>query len=141
MANPYQFHTKGEMLRDCRDPTTLANVAARTVSCGKWKRKNKQCGRCVPCIIRRAAFYAAGIEDGTPYRFRKLAAAMSDEDERDDLLAMTLAVEKARTGPLAPWVALSGPLPTDRATRDGYVDVFRRGMDEIEAYLHSQGLV
>ena len=59
VKNPYQFKTKGEMLRDCRDQAFLSKHAADTTSCGRYARNGwKHCGRCLPCLIRRAAFHA-----------------------------------------------------------------------------------
>lgn len=139
--NPCHLKTKGEMMRDCEDQATLATVASRTVSCGKWKRKSKQCGRCVPCLIRRAAFHRAGIADRTEYRFRALRPVLANEEERDDLLAMMLAVTKARTAPLDPWVSLSGPLPSNPGDRADLIDVFHRGMQEMAAFLQSARVI
>ena len=45
------------------------SVAFQTVSCDRRHRDAKamQCGRCSSCILRRLAFSAAGVPDGTPY--------------------------------------------------------------------------
>lgn len=139
--NPYRFKTKGEMIRDCVDPQTLRRIAGTTVSCGKWKRAGRQCGRCVPCLIRRSAFYAAGWVDGTDYRYPNLAKVLDDENERDDLLAMMVAVIKYETANLDNWVSMSGPLPADMPTRAIYIDVFKRGLAEMGAYLRGSGLL
>jgi hypothetical protein len=139
--NPYNEKTKGEMIRECRNLATLAQVFDRTVSCGKWKRKGIQCGRCVPCLIRRASFHAAAMADKTDYRFDDLHAVMANDNERDDLLAMAIAVRRAKRGGLGSWVAMSGPLPTDRTKRDALVNVFGRGMREMHTYLDSMGLL
>jgi len=141
LVNPYRFATKGEMMSNCQDDQTLRQVSHRTVSCGKWKRLSKQCGRCVPCLIRRAAFRAAKIRDRTKYRFDDLSAVLADENERDDLLAMTMAIQRVDDNDLPLWVAQGGPLPTDGKTRASHVDVFARGMAEMKSYLASQSLI
>ncbi|ENN8361689.1 Qat anti-phage system QueC-like protein QatC, partial [Acinetobacter baumannii] len=56
IENPYQYKTKGEMMLECKDQSSLKKIAATTVSCGKWKRSGMQCGKCLPCLIRRASF-------------------------------------------------------------------------------------
>ena len=65
LTNPYATKTKGEMLAECQH-TDIAKLAHLSYSCGKGKRLNQQCGVCVPCLIRRAAFHAAGLNDATP---------------------------------------------------------------------------
>lgn len=141
IENPYRFRTKGEMVRDCLDQKNLAAVLGDTVSCGKWKRSWQQCGRCVPCLIRRAAIHAAGQKDATKYVWGDLARVMNYEDERDDLLAMLIALSRAQPDRLDGWAARSGPLPNNLSERAMQVDVFRRGLREMDAYLRSLGLV
>ena len=140
MLNPYRHKTKGEMMSECRDQHCLKQVASMTVSCGKWKRKNQQCGRCVPCIIRRSAFDHAGMNDRTSYRFSDLSDVASDQANRDDLMALAIAIRRSRSRRLAPWIAQNGPLGSDPQARSQYVDVVRRGLGEIEVYLQSQGV-
>lgn len=63
IINPYKHRTKGEMLAVCaKDSLIIRQIASDTYSCGRGKRLNKHCGRCVPCLIRRAAFFNAGID-------------------------------------------------------------------------------
>jgi len=143
IINPYSLRTKGEMLRDCANQAIMGTVAEHTVSCGKWKRKRRQCGKCVPCLIRRASFHFAGMEDTTDYdpEGRDLAMVMMKEDARDDLMAMVLAANRLPTMDFARWVAQAGPLPRDRSERDALLHVARRGMEEVRAYLTSIGLI
>ncbi|MEQ9330211.1 Qat anti-phage system QueC-like protein QatC [Thalassobaculum sp.] len=143
ICNPYAAKTKGEMLSSCADQKTLGAAADRTVSCGKWKRKRLQCGRCVPCIIRRASFHAAGMDDNTPYdpAGTDLAAVLAVEKARDDLLAMIQASRRVPSSNMAGWLAQTGPLPMDRTERDELLDVARRGMAEVRAYLNHLGLL
>lgn len=66
---PYRFKTKGQMLQECRNQPLLQELASETTSCGRFRTYNRtHCGRCVPCIIRKGAFYAWGSDrDGTKY--------------------------------------------------------------------------
>lgn len=143
VINPYALRTKGEMLRECADQATLKILAAKTVSCGKWKRTHMQCGKCVPCIIRRASFHAAGMEDTTHYNSRgsDLTSVINDEKARDDLMALILAARRLLHADAAKWVPLAGPLPTQRQERDVLIDVAKRGMGEVGGYLLSLGLL
>lgn len=143
VKNPYAPKTKGEMLTGCANQPTLAVVASSTVSCGKWKRTGVQCGRCVPCLIRRASFHAARMADDTPYdpAARDLASVLDMEDARDDLLAMMLAARRLPTTDVARWVRQAGPLPLNRGQRDVLVGVAGRGMEEVRAFLTHLGLI
>jgi len=60
-CNPLQGKTKGEAVVACRNQALLNALARRSVSCAKrghkvhWTRRNADgCGRCMPCIYRRA---------------------------------------------------------------------------------------
>jgi len=146
ITNPYKFLTKGEMLRRCMADVNvqlpnLQQLALNTVSCGKWKRSGYQCGRCVPCLIRRASFHAAGLIDSTTYRYPNLRNVYQNENERDDLLAIMLAIKKVQQGVDGSWLLMSGPLPEERTERAQHVGVVQRGLQEVENYLRSQGFV
>lgn len=61
IRNPFQYRTKGEVLREC---TSLGLQAPlyRTVSC--WRSGNRgirNCGQCVPCMFRQLSFDEAGL--------------------------------------------------------------------------------
>lgn len=126
--NPFFATTKGEMLGQARHPQ-LARLASQSYSCGKGKRGNGQCGRCVPCLIRRAAFDAAGVRDGTPY-----LNELRDSARNDDVLAARQGAARSvgmDSRQLERWVLRSGPLPTDQAARVATVDAVGRGLAEL----------
>ena len=86
VKNPYQFKTKGEMLRDCRDQAFLAKHAAKTTSCGRYARNGwEHCGRCLPCLIRRTAFRARGNLDKTAYVYGDLSKDDARHARFDDV--------------------------------------------------------
>ena len=132
LVNPYATQTKGEMLAQCQDPQ-IGKLAHLSYSCGKGKRKNMQCGVCVPCLIRRASFHAAGLKDATPYFTPNLALAA----DNDDVQAARLAVAQLATRNMARWAAEAGPLPTDPVRHGVLVDTVRRGAEELRTYLNS----
>ncbi|MBK9657748.1 MAG: 7-cyano-7-deazaguanine synthase [Rhodanobacteraceae bacterium] len=142
IENPFSQTTKGEMIAQCLDQQRLRLIADRTVSCGKWKRHGIQCGRCVPCLIRRASFHAAQWADRTQYdnRGADLQQVLVDETKRDDLMAMILAVRRLPATNIAAWVARTGPLPQDANVRDALVDVVHRGLREVRDFLSTQRL-
>ena len=70
LRTPYRFATKGEMLVNCAEQELLRKFARTTTSCGRFGHYGmRHCGRCVPCLIRRAAFLRRGGGDRS-YRVR-----------------------------------------------------------------------
>ena len=139
--NPYQFKTKGEMIVDCQNQALLKKVAVDTVSCGKWKRSGIQCGRCVPCLIRRASFNAATYNDNTPYQFPILNDVIKNPNNRDDLMSMIVAIQSLENASNKNiWVARSGSLPFEKTERQSIIDTVLRGMGEVKNYLQTQNL-
>ena len=74
--NPYTFKTKGEMFVECTNQTFLQNIYQDSVSCGKRGRRQfhfdnpnekHNCGRCMPCIYRRAALNKASLDNENHY--------------------------------------------------------------------------
>lgn len=143
LENPYAQKTKGEMMVQCASQPRLRAMAPRTVSCGKWKRTGLQCGRCVPCLIRRASFHAAGWNDRTDYspKGTNLLRFFQHEAGSDDLMAMMLASEGLDDMDMDTWVAKTGPMPLAAADREARVDAVRRGMMEVKGFLASEHLI
>ena len=135
IENPYALKTKGEMLTGCADQKTLRQHAADSTSCGRFARMGYcHCGRCVPCLIRRAAFQAWNQTDTTKYRYGRLSKNDPDHGRFDDVRSAAIAVEDVRSEGLDRWLgaSLSSPLIGDTAP---YRDVVRRGIDELGAFL------
>lgn len=74
IENPYEYSTKGEMVKNCNDPSGLIKLVGISNSCGKrghrahWEHDKKNashCGICMPCIYRQAALLS--IKDRTTY--------------------------------------------------------------------------
>lgn len=139
ISNPYQFKTKGQMVSQCLNKKLLSEVVESTVSCSHWKRKNQQCGVCVPCIIRRASLYAGGINKDADYTFQPLIKVMNEIDRRDDLSALRIAIAQKSILNIGTWIAKSGPLPT--TTFENFKQVFKEGLDEVESYLISENII
>lgn len=137
--NPYEFKTKGEMFAECLDQPTLVRVASETMSCSNWKRKRMACGRCVPCLIRRASFDRAGVADTSAYQDPLHASGM-DIDVGDDLLAVQIAIKRAHAAPARAIASRSGPMPMNPHLRDEYEGVVRRGLVEMERFLIGRGI-
>lgn len=140
IKNPYQLKTKGEMLAECVDQAFLMRYAAGTTSCGRFGRYNyRHCGRCVPCLIRRAAFHAWGRADRTDYVYKKLSINNTDYARFDDVRSAAMAVAEAREEGFDRWVRprLSAFALGDTSS---YKEVVRRGLKELEVFLQAEGV-
>jgi len=138
---PYRFKTKGQMLRECADQTLLASVASDSTSCGRFRTYNRtHCGRCVPCMIRRAAFLAWGPgRDTTRYEYPSVVGSDKSSGP-DDPMAAALAVLSVREKGLDRFLGatLAFASPPERA---GYRQVLQSGFNELEALLQADGLL
>jgi 7-cyano-7-deazaguanine synthase in queuosine biosynthesis len=136
--NPYQHKTKGEMLLEARDQQMLQAHAYGTTSCGRFKRYGyKHCGRCVPCLIRRAAFERWGIADRTTYKYKSLARNDKERARYDDVRSAAMAVAAVKSNGLDEWLGatLSSSLLDDK---QALRDVAQRGLEELEQFLAVQ---
>lgn len=133
--NPYAHRTKGEMLAGSLRQPDLKTHAHTTTSCGRFKRYGyRHCGRCVPCLIRRASFGAWGVEDKTEYVYTDLSILDNEHAGSDDVRAVAMAVAEVADVGLDAWlgVALSSPLIDDSPELR---KVIGRGLKEMEALL------
>ncbi|WP_299082394.1 Qat anti-phage system QueC-like protein QatC [uncultured Paraglaciecola sp.] len=137
--NPYQFKTKGEMLAECADQKAIKNAVPLSVSCSHWHRDNKQCGHCVPCLIRRASVYHAGFTDDAEYKTKRLKGLIKEKDTRDDLQAVQTAIIRLKkTDNYRSWLRSSGSIPQDSNIRDKLESTIQRGLAEVKTFLDSE---
>ena len=139
LSNPYQFHTKGEMLHGCRDQALLASLVQDSTSCGRFARYGyTHCGRCVPCLARRAAFHRWGASDLTHYKFADLSINDSEHRHFDDVRSVSFAWSRVAQGGVGHWAgsALSHVLLGDT---EAYAGVAGRGIEELHDFLSSAG--
>ena len=141
LSNPYQFKTKGEMLVDCEDQSMLQRLAFQSTSCGRFKRFNyRHCGRCVPCLIRRAAFLRWGNGDETTYRYEDLSIRDSRHRDFDDVRSTIFAALSVEQSGVDEWAgdALNHVRLGDAAP---YTDLAERGIAELRAFLNDVGAI
>jgi len=63
VRNPFVYQTKAELIRDFLRPVLSPLDIQKTVSCWMAGRKHRQCGGCIPCLLRRISMLAAGLHD------------------------------------------------------------------------------
>jgi 7-cyano-7-deazaguanine synthase in queuosine biosynthesis len=141
IVNPYQFFTKGEMLAGCAEQSFLRHNASVATSCGRFARSGyKHCGRCVPCLVRRAAFRAWGETDRTAYAYRNLSEDDDDHARYDDVRSAAMAVAQVRTEGLDNWLgtSLNSALIGDVSL---YRQTVERGLQELGSFLEGAGVI
>lgn len=140
----YRFQTKGEMLAGCLDRKKLIDLIGRSTSCGRYGVYNQtHCGRCVPCLVRRAAFLKAGLKDSTEissykgrecaYVFENLALEAKEESAKDIRAAGIACLQVERNG-IEKFVGGELAFAKDSERAD-YVGVVERGLAEIRSLL------
>jgi len=149
MHNPYAFLTKGQMAKACADHAFLRKEAKHTMSCSSPgarrydpdpnERKPKHCGRCVPCLIRRAAMLEGFGGDDTPYRIPNLRARVLDTSkaEGEHVRSFQLALSRlARKPGRAKFdIHRPGPLIDHPDHLADYEAVYVAGMHEVARLL------
>lgn len=90
----------------------------------------------MPCIVRRAALHAAALQENTAYLFNDISDVRSNEERRDDLFAVSIAVAQGKKRKIGPWILDSGPLPPEEY--QNFQRVFVRGLKEIERFLKAE---
>jgi len=137
IRNPYQFRTKGELLAECRRQDLLQKLACQSTSCGRFGRYGyKHCGRCIPCLVRRAAFLRWGHPDETAYKFADLHAHRNFDDVR----SLAMACLRVQAEGIDRWAAgaisfaeLDDPTP--------FAQTVGRGIDEARSLLQASGVL
>lgn len=141
LQRPYAFQTKGEMLENCQNRQLLEELVGASTSCGRFGYYGyRHCGRCVPCMVRRASFIRAGMQDTTQqYVFTQLATT-GRENGANDIGAAAAAVLRLEDNGIRHLTA--GQLAfAPAAQRAQYADVVSRGLAELGVLLRQQGVI
>lgn len=142
IQNPYQFKTKGEMLSECQNQALLKSLIGSSTSCGRYARSGfKQCGRCVPCLVRRSAFHKwLGHDLTAGYKFSALGTPDKKHRDFDDVRSVAYAIHAVKQRGLDAWIggALNSAMPGASLDARGVAD---RGLKELSEFLKSQGVL
>ena len=135
---PYKFKTKGEVLIECKNQELMRKLIFGTTSCGKYQRHGlRHCGTCVPCLVRRASFIRAGMNDETEKGY--CVADLKDSSSQD-LAAAAIAcvqVEKYGVGSL-----IKGELSfAEKNEKEKYQALIERGIREIRQLLEAEQII
>lgn len=135
IENPYQFKTKGEMFLECLDQSLAKRLLPQSTSCGRFGRYGfMHCGRCIPCLVRRAAFNRAKIKDKTEYKYDDLSIPDRDHLLFDDVQAIIYAIQKVSRTSCEEWAGSAISVAQLESTAP-YLDVASRGLKELSDFL------
>jgi len=139
VVNPHHDLTKGQLLAVAMPGATPDDqkLAAATVSCAKPNPgrppggdPNTQCGICIACLVRRAAFIAADVPDLTPYAVERWAKAPAEavrHARRHDVAAWRSATENG----IARHRVLGSAVWPPGTDFDHVLDLVHRGLQEL----------
>jgi hypothetical protein len=128
------------MLLSAKDQEFLEHYAHTTTSCGRYKTFGyRHCGRCVPCLVRRAAFYAWDKNDLTEYKYQDLSIDDFDHARFDDVRAVAMAVAEVNSEGIDTWIgaSLSSALAQNFEL---HKEVVVRGLIELKNFLDLSGV-
>jgi hypothetical protein len=110
--------TKGEMLQSRTDQALVEKFATLSTSCGRLKTFSyHHCGRCAPCLVRRAAFEKWKARIQLTIGFSDLGRDDPDYAGFDDVGSMTMAIAQSKAVGVHRWLGatLSSPLVSNKA--------------------------
>lgn len=141
--NPYEFMTKGEMVRGCYNRDLLLNIVKKSNSCGKRGRKQlfyddntaTHCGRCMPCMYRKASL--TGFNDDTRYGIKlDTLFNLKNRTISDDFYAMLNFLRKNLSeAEIREELSIAGM--SNMPQFDLYVDLVKRTRNELKEMLKS----
>lgn len=136
---PYRFKTKGEVLQECADQAVLEKYACDTTSCGRFRTYNRMhCGRCVPCMVRKAAIHHWGHADTTNHKFSSLSS--SGKTSADDPMAVACAVLSAEQLGVDSFLGATLYF-APQIDRQHYRRVIEQGLSELAVLLRRNGIL
>jgi len=149
IQNPLEFKTKGECVEQCLNPQILRETALESVSCSKRGHKRtwfdkfaKECGRCVPCIYRRAALHKVGLDIENYGRDICNGEVDLDSDEKlaYDFRACVLFIRRRPSlAEISILLLTNGSIPIYDLPK--YAHLVNRTMDEIRSLLRDKATV
>ena len=147
IINPLEFLTKGECVSECLNKKLLHSIIPHTVSCShgtrkqNWVRKTanvKNCGYCVPCLVRRASLHKSNLDKPEDYGFDVCSGELRYNDARNssnDLRAI-INMLKASNNRADFKKNIIGVAPTDRLNDRS--ELLIRGFNEIKTLFNDK---
>ena len=146
LCNPLELKTKGECVKECLNQTILNSAFEESVSCAKrghnrtWDNKSARgCGKCLPCIYRRASLHKIGL-DTEKYGLNICDGRVDldyDKDLADDLRALVSFLDRnVSEAEIAALLLANGNI--EIVCLKEYANVVKRSMDEVRTWLQDK---
>lgn len=144
--NPYTFKTKGEMFLNCSNQNVLKQIYHESVSCGKRGRRQfhfdnpnekHHCGRCMPCIYRRAALNKVDLDSELHYgNFITKVNSLGQNDlpALFSFLKRNISIEMMKRD-----LIVNGNIDFDKL--DDYANMVLRSKEEVKTLFQDKGSV
>jgi hypothetical protein len=139
--------TKGESVVECLNQDLLEEIARLSVSCAKrghkmhWTRRTaKACGRCMPCIYRRAALHQVGWDDevyGDDICTGEVDLSSTGEKANDFRACLSFLTRNPSLREIGTSLLANGSLDPSRL--NDYAAMVQRTMHEIRQLLRDKG--
>ncbi|MFI9636685.1 hypothetical protein ACIHAX_28715 [Nocardia sp. NPDC051929] len=140
IVNPYERMTKGEMFRSLADTfgaEAASTYLSKTNSCshadGRWAgiSPGSSCGVCFGCLVRRASFHAAGLDDQTIYLSNDRTGTSADYVKGKSI---EVAMRDFVSAGISNATIMAMDLPESYSARDAH-DLCVRGVAELAEFL------
>jgi len=145
-SNPLGQKTKGESVLQCLNRELLRETARISVSCAKRGRKQHfthreatSCGRCMPCIYRRAALHTIGLDNeryGDDICIGEVNYSNKGEKANDLRACLTFLRQDPTIAEISTMLIASGSL--DVCQLPDYAAMVQRTMNEIRTLLRDK---
>jgi hypothetical protein len=145
---PLENKTKGETVSQCLNSTVLEATARLSVSCAKrghrrhfTRRTAGSCGRCMPCIYRRAALHQLDWDDevyGDDICLGEVNLTDNGEKPNDLRACFSFLKRNLGVGEISSLLIANGSLDISRVT--AYASIVHRSMDEIRQLLRDKAI-
>lgn len=147
IENPYEFKTKGEMVSECSDKTSLLSLIKDSNSCGKrghrahWedgKKDASHCGVCMPCVYRQAALKDVNDESTYGNSINNLFPDREKSKMAQDVNSMLEFLSKKLTDQeIKQELIINGVKNLTKLNK--YVGVVSRTIDELKNWVKKVG--
>lgn len=157
IENPFELETKGEMLQPYSSDLFFKSIVELSNSCGKGGHKRwwykiavkndsnitpNHCGKCMPCMYRRAAMNKVLWDNITPYGdniFNSNHWAFKNTKKhkrfKDVKTLLQFIAQNKNKEEIKKELLINGSLPLDKL--DNYADVVVRTIIELKFWLNS----